>query len=122
MDEVKKNAIASQLSSIKFKITELDNLLDLGKITKEEYEFELQKISTEMDSLEEVIKCNELPVSYKKMPMIPELELVDYLSKHTLETNYLKDQGIPEIEIEARRFKEQGINEFLEYWHSKEDK
>lgn len=119
MDEVKRNAILSQTSCLRLKIIDLQSKFEKKKLSEEEYNKELLKVSEELDLLEETIKCKELPKDYQSTSKIEELDIVDYLSKHTIETNSMEHDGkTSQLEIQARRFKEQGITEFLEWYHN----
>ena len=115
MDEVKRNAVASQLSDIKFKIVELDNKLSNKLITKQQYEDEIKKVNHEIDLLEKTIEHNELPKDYTPAPAILEVDIMDYLWKHKIDTSAMKENGRPMIEVEKRLNEEEGIEKMVDY-------
>ena len=113
MDEVKRNAVYSQISDIKFKVVALDEKLHRREISEEEYELEVEKINHELDLLEQTIQCKELPKDYMVAPAILEVDIMDYLFKHKLVTAAMKDAGKPMIEVEKRLNEEEGIEKLL---------
>ena len=115
MDEIKKNAVYSQISSIKFRIIALDEKLKNQEISQEEYELEIQKMNHEIDLLEQTIQYKELPKDYTPSPAFLEVDVMDYLWKHKLETSAMKDAGKPIIEVEKRLNEEEGIEKMVNY-------